>query len=51
MYVTNITDDYDNIPDLDFTNDCTIIEDNIDISIPAIILTIPCSISFLCLNV
>ena len=41
MNITNITDDYDNITD---TNDC-----NIDIIIPALLFTIPCSLSFLCL--
>ena len=41
MNITNITDDYDNITD---TNDC-----NIDIIIPALLFTIPCGLSFLCL--
>ena len=41
MYITNITDDYDNITD---TNNC-----KIDIIIPALIFTIPCGLSFLCL--
>ena len=47
MYITNITDDYDNITEYDIstdTNNC-----NIDIIIPALIFTIPCGLSFLCL--
>ena len=47
MYITNITDDYDNITENDSTtdtNDC-----NIDIIIPAVLFTIPCGLSFLCL--
>ena len=47
MNITNITDDYDNITEYDNTtdtNDC-----NIDIIIPALIFTIPCGLSFLCL--
>ena len=47
MNITNITDDSDKITDLDNTtntNDC-----NIDIIIPALLLTIPCGLSFLCL--
>ena len=47
MNITNITDDYDNITEYDNTsdtNDC-----NIDISIPALLFTIPCGLSFLCL--
>ena len=44
MYVTNITEDYDN-----FTNNCTNNEKNIDEIIPAIFITIPCGLSFLCL--
>ena len=28
MYVPNITEDYDNITDLNFTNNCTDIENN-----------------------
>ena len=48
--MTNITDlvttiDYDKIT---FTN-CTDDENNIDIIIPTIILTIPCGLSFSCL--
>ena len=41
MYITNITDDYDNTTDI---NSC-----NIDINIPALLFTIPCGLSFLCL--
>ena len=46
MYVTIITDDYDII--LTLAN-CTTNENNIDIIIPTLILTIPCGLSFLCL--
>ena len=48
MYITNISDDYDNITEYDSTtdtNDC-----NIDIIIPALLFTIPCDLSFLCLT-
>ena len=45
MYITNITDDYDNMT----STNCTAIEDNIDIIIPALLFTIPCGLSFLCL--
>ena len=56
MYIGNVTEDFDNItssnyPDYDnmtLTN-CTINENNIDIIIPALIFTIPCGLSFLCL--
>ena len=41
MNITNITDDYDNITEYD---NC-----NIDIIIPALLFTIPCGLSFLCL--
>ena len=47
MNITNITDDYDNITEYDKTtdtNDC-----NNDIIIPALLFTIPCGLSFLCL--
>ena len=51
MYIKNITkNDYDNIIDLITTNDynnCTNNENNIDIIIPTILLTIPCGLSFL----
>ena len=45
MYVTNITDDYDNM----LLCNCTDDEYNIDIIIPALLFTIPCGLSFLCL--
>ena len=45
MYVTNITDDYDNIT----SNNCTDNEHNIDITIPALLFTTPSGLSFLCL--
>ena len=48
MYITNITDDYDNITDYDNTTDTK--NCNIDIIIPAILFTIPCGLSFLCLK-
>ena len=44
MNITNVTDDYDNI-----TYNCTNNENNIDIIIPALLFTIPCGLSFLCL--
>ena len=44
MYITNITDDYDNITEYGNTTDC-----NIDIIIPALLFSIPCGLSFLCL--
>ena len=44
MNITNVTDDYDNI-----TSNCTNNENNIDIIIPALLFTIPCGLSFLCL--
>ena len=43
MYVTNITNDYDN-DNTTSTNKC-----NIDIIIPALLFTIPCGLSFFCL--
>ena len=45
MYVTNITDDYDNMT----TSNCTDSENDIDIIIPALLFTIPCGLSFICL--
>ena len=45
MYVTKITDDYD---DMTLTN-CTNFENNVDIFIPALLFTFPCGLSFLCL--
>ena len=47
MNITNITDDYDNITEYDNTtdtNDC-----NNDIIISALLFTIPCGLSFVCL--
>ena len=45
MNITFITDDYDNVTENDNnTNDC-----NIDIIIPALLFSIPCGLSFLCL--
>ena len=49
MYVTNFTDDYDKDIDSNFTNESTNSENNIDIIIPTLLLTIPCGSSFLCL--
>ena len=47
MYITNITDDYDNITGYDNTTDTN--NCNIDIIIPALLFTIPCGLSILCL--
>ena len=47
MYITNIIDDYNDT--LSVNNNCTNNENNIDISIPTLLLTIPCGSSFLCL--
>ena len=50
MYITNVTDfdnmtdDYNNI--LSLKNNCTNRENNIDIVIPTLSLTIPCGLSF-----
>ena len=50
MYITNITTDYDNITSNNMTlSNCTNNENNFDIIIPTILLTIPCDLSFLCL--
>ena len=53
MYITKLTtNDYDNITNLYTTNhynNCTNNQNNIDIIIPTILLTIPCGLSFLCL--
>ena len=57
MYVTNIfdlntTNDYDNITDYDIiTNYFTINENNIDMIIPSLLLTIPCGLSILYLMI
>ena len=52
MYITNVTD-YDRMTDENNNtlskNKCTIKENNIDILIPDLLLTIPCDLSFLCL--
>ena len=53
MYVTNVTEN-DNMTDgyndsLSIKIIFTLNENNIDIIIPAIFLTIPCGLSFLCL--
>ena len=45
MYITNVTDDYDNMTLCNCTNN----ENDIDIIIPALLFTIPCGLSFLCL--
>ena len=56
MYATNITDDYDNITSSHYTeydnmtlSNCTFNENDIDIIVPTLLLTIPCGLSFLCL--
>ena len=53
MFITNVTE-YDNMTDnyndnLSLNNNCTINENNIDIIVPTLLLTIPCGLSFLCL--
>ena len=47
MNITNITDDYDNITEYDNNTDTS--NCIIDIIIPALLFTIPCGLSFLCL--
>ena len=54
MNVTKITDDYNNITSSNYTDydnmtrsNCTNKANNIDIIIPTLLLTIPCSLSFL----
>ena len=54
MNISNITDtidDYNNITDYDDTSscNCTDNEYNVDIIIPALLFTIPCGLSFICL--
>ena len=56
MYVTNISDGYDNITSSNYTDydnisfaNCTNDENDFDIIIPTLLLTIPCGLSFLCL--
>ena len=46
MYITNITDYNDTIT---INNNCTNNENLFDIIIPALLFTIPCGLSFLCL--
>ena len=43
MYITNVTDDYDNMTLCNCTNN----ENDIDVIIPALLFTIPCGLSFL----
>ena len=51
----NTTNDYDKITDTittneyNITDDYTINENNMDIIIPTLLLTIPCGLSFVCL--
>ena len=45
MNITNVTDDFDNMTLCNCTNN----ENDIDIIIPALLFTIPCGLSFLCL--
>ena len=50
MYITNVTD-YDNMTD-DYndtlaSSNCTVNENNIDVILPTLLLTIPCRLSFL----
>ena len=45
MNIINITEDYDNISICNCTNN----ENDIDMIIPALLFTIPCGLSFLCL--
>ena len=56
MFVTIITDDYKNITSSNYTecdimtlSNCTFKENEIDIILPTLLLTIPCDLSFLCL--
>ena len=48
MYITNVTDDYNDT--LSINNNCTDNENDIDIIIPALLFTIPSGLSFLCLR-
>ena len=51
MYTTNVTD-YEIMTDNNtFLSNCTNNENNIDINIPTLLLTIPCGLSFLCLMI
>ena len=45
MYIVNVTDDYDSMT----LSNCTNNENDFDINIPALLFTIPCGLSFLCL--
>ena len=47
MYILNNTDDYNDTLSID--NNCTNIENIIDIIIPSLIFTIPWGLSFLCI--
>ena len=56
MHIANVTNDYDNISSSNYTDydnmtlcNCTDNENEIDIIIPALLFTIPCGLSFLCL--
>ena len=49
MYIKNVTVDYDNITSNNMTlSNCTNNENDLDITIPALLFTIPCGLSFLC---
>ena len=56
MYISNITNDYDNVTSSKYTEydkmtffSCRNKESNTDIIIPALLFTIPCGLPFLCL--
>ena len=56
MYIANVTNDYDYITSSNYTDydimtltNFTNNENNIDIIIPTLLLTIPCGLSLLCL--
>ena len=60
MHIANVTNDYDNITSSDYDNTtssydnmtlsiCTFNENDVDLNIPALLLTVPCGISFFCL--
>ena len=48
MYITNFTDDYDNMTDAYNNNNCTNNDNNMEIIIPLITI-IPCGLSLICL--
>ena len=53
MNVTNVTD-YDYMTDDcndTLSSNCTTNKKNVDINIPALLFTIPCGLSFVCLSV